>query len=52
MPSGARQNRAVEAGARRLVFAKEAPVKVVARHGAAKSGRKGRSTAVKRGDAG
>ena len=52
VPSGASRSRTVEAGARRLWFVKEAPVKVAVRHGAAGSGRKGRSTAVKRGDAG
>ena len=52
VPSGASRSRTVEAGARRLLFVKEAPVKVVVRHGAAGSGRKDRSTAVKRGDAG
>ena len=52
VPSEASRSRTVEAGARRLLFVKEAPVKVAVRHGAAGSGRKGRSTAAKRGEAG
>ena len=51
-PYGAKRNRTVEGGARRFVFVTGAPVKVVARHEAAGSGRKRPFHDVKRGDAG
>ena len=52
VPCGARRNRTVEGGARRSVFVTGAPVKAVARHKAARSGRKRPFHDAKRGGPG